>query len=268
MARESRVFILSFTLSALFHFSMVTVFTIVIIFPRYDAKFYSFSIVDPDSRLIAGPSGREVLRSFSPDTALDKTFESEDGADSWEAPWSLLPPVELPTIEFAEFDRLKIRRESLELSSRFDSFFDTGPKDSWAKLGEKMESLGQTISRLASSQEMPGPGESPEPISRPALGFEAYLEWMSEPKNRLLISATQIRALMNLGPQELPGSLVFMLRINAEGKVVEVMTPEVDDADLVTSIGIAIQKYRFEPLIDSGRDQRATLIIRAAENIE
>jgi len=213
MTRD-RVFIVSLIFSFLIHLSMVTIFRIVIYFPREDIQYYALDIIDAGSRQSVLSSRWSVLRTPSPDDALAEHFsmggegdQASDGAPYMPA-WDDLPDIELPTIEFAELGRLRLAERGEALGAHLDELLDLEPRDPWARFTEELESIGGALSRLTfGDREASSEGEKPSPIARPAAGFEAYIEWMSAPKDRRLLSAPPIRALWGLTRKPFPAIL-------------------------------------------------------------
>jgi hypothetical protein len=286
---ERRVLAWAAAFSILFHFSMVTLFSIVVVFPGEEVSYYELRFAseetprqpDPEAAMPEQPSAspRPSLRIPSTEDALRETPESSTLARSLQ-PAALnmdekpllegsLPEITLPTVEFAGFDRLRLREDSLRIRSQYESALDEAPRDSWARFGDELSRLRDALTRLPVLDRLKLEEETapkPQLISRPAEGFEAHIEWMSEPKDRELIFAPSIEALWELDPKDLDESLVLVFRVNPEGKVLEVQLPLEDEAGVVASTAAALMKYRFEPLeTEVQRDQYGTLLISAEE---
>jgi len=255
---ENRVFAIALLVSVLIHLSMVTLFRVVIYFPRIDIPYYNFRIVQ--ARTAPGESQvyREVLSIPTADEAFDRlTAEGEPS----EPLVSGLPPITLPTVRFAEMDLLRLERQSLETRSRYNELFEQ-PRDTWSQFGRRLSSVRH---RLFGEEDAPALSAQ-VPVSQPAPGFAAYLEWMNEPKDRRILSVARIDARWGLSPDALNGSFALVFRVNRAGRVTFVQAPLEDDAGIVDSAAAALLKYRFEPLPDSAPPtQNGTLIIRAAE---
>jgi hypothetical protein len=267
MARENRVFMIAFSVSLLFHLSMFTVFSIVIVFPKVDRAYYAFDLVDPRTGQPLLAHKRDLLRIPTPEDALEIRAE-----DPLEPPFESrlrdsLPTVELPIVEAAELERLSVRQAALEIRERYSELFEAKPQDSWARFGHELDRLGGALARLAFS-----PGETVEPseeppklVSRPAPGFEVYVKWMSEPYEREPIFTPPIEVLSNVDAGALREPIALIFKVAPEGKVNEVLPPLDDEAGITASAARALFKYRFEPLPGPGQgDQRGTLWITAA----
>lgn len=260
-ARSRRTFLLALAFSVVFHLSTVTLFRIVIFFPRTDIEYFRFEIVHPRARPVFAA---EELSHPDPGRALDEreaqgVFEDEN----W--PWGDLPAIELPKLEFAELDRLRIRVEGLEVRARYSKLFRRGPDDAWARFGQRLSALGDALARVALGR----PDEAERPllkVSRPAPGYEALLEWMIPPYTRQAVSVAKVEALWGLDSELFNGPIAMVFKVNREGRVTEVMPPVEDEAGIVEGVVRALLQFRFEPIGEDGpRDQHGTLLIRASD---
>ena len=253
--------ILALSFSVLFHLSMVTIFRIVVLFPEEPIDYIAFTIVPQESGV------RDQLLLRSPDSAFERVAgeSSEDPAREFARLADGLPPVELPTVEFAGMDLLRARSESLELRARSEGLFDTGPRDSWARFSKGLSSIGGALSRMAFGGEE-AHEEQAQNIGSPAPGFESEIEWMTGPSPRRLLTIPKIDALWGIEPSELPGPLVLVVRVNREGEVVGVL-PQVEAAPgLIEGIAEAVLKFRFEALDAAAPEtQHGTLTIRTED---
>ena len=271
MARD-RTFTISLVISSLFHLSMVTLFSIYIWIPVEDITYYTFDIVDPVTHesVIRGP--RDLLRVPTLEDAL-RPVESpvlpRPGLETLALsnPESLdpsLPQITLPTLEIAQLERLQVREEGLKVRSQFDL---DKPTDAWSRFSQEMGRLQDAFRRLAVFDDA---GEEEErakaPVSRPVEGLALYVDWMSSPEDRDLIFSPPIDALWKLDPKSMTEPIAIMFKVNAEGEVIEVMTPVEDEEGVIASAGKALIKYRFAPLEpgNSG-DQYGTLLIAPDE---
>ncbi|MBI4559220.1 MAG: hypothetical protein HY706_16670, partial [Candidatus Hydrogenedentes bacterium] len=210
MARVDRVFLAALGFSLVFHLSMVTLFSIVILFPREDIEYYRFEIVNPQTLRPIVPTPGDTLRVPT---------VSDPFASAPEPVWANVPQIELPTLEIAGLQRLSAREDSLQIRSKYEDILDTGPKDPWARFGRELGQLGTMLSRVAFLEPSEEPEmKPPEPVGHPAPGFETYLEWMSEPKNRQLLFAPPILALRTAAPEQLKEPIVLGFRVNPQGR--------------------------------------------------
>jgi hypothetical protein len=255
MARN-RALKIALTISVLFHLSMVTLFRIVIYFPREDIEFYAFEIVEQPRTMAVSGAFTERLRVPTAEGALEAFSGGEEPSE-----WAPIPPIELPTVAFAGLERLRLRQQSLDISQQFNGRAPDEPADSWARFGEGLNSLTDALSRRILGQELeeaPGPAR----VQDPAPGFVAFVEWMEPPYGRELLYAPPadvLRGVHSLGHLQ-PLTLVF--RVSAEGRIVEVLTPAEDDAGIVEGMAETLLSYRFAPLAGTEmRDQRGSLIV-------
>ncbi len=270
---KDKAFLGALVLSALFHLSMVTLFSIVIVFPIAHIEYYQLPIVpDPTASRIGGAGETPGYHLGS----LDRPIELDDVvADAPEDAASRLlpelPAIELPIIEFAGLERLEIRERGLDVQSRFQNLLAPTPQDSWARFSEELSRLGRALSSMSLFEGEEDTAERdrlpvPKLVSRPASGYEAYLEWMNGPRDRQLIYAPPIEALWDVRPDRLQLPITFVLTVDPEGQVMELLAPVEDEAGIVREVAKALWRYRFVP-IESGsiEEQRATVLIRAAE---
>jgi len=257
---EQRLFYAAFAVSAALHLSMVTIFSIVIHFPRQDIVYRDFKIVPIKARAAVGDvESGSAGESGSGDQLL---LRGEGGP-------SPLRDIQLPTLEFAELERLRVRQEGIETLSSYDDIFKEPPADSWARFSRGLSGMSRSLSqlRLSGAGDDARPsllgGDAPERIvHRPARGFEAQLVWTSAPRDRQLLFAPPIEALWGAEADALQRPVELVIDVNALGRVVNVFIPTVDDNELVDAIQIAVLRYRFEPLaLENAASQTATLRI-------
>lgn len=258
-----RVLASTLALSLLFHLSAVTLFRVVVYFPRHDIEYFDVSIVDWNSHVRQLPLTQDRLVLPTSGGGGLETLGGDSGPLETGGAWSGLPPIQLPTVRFAELGDLRDRRQALETRSRYTDLFEDAPDDAWSRFGRKLASVSESLTRFAHGS-APEPARRPVPVSRPAPGFEAYLEWMAEPLDRQALSVHPIDALWGLAPAEFGEPITLVFRVDRAGNVL--------DADyLAGGVGgvqeasvAALMRYRFEPLLGDGPStQRGTLIISA-----
>ncbi len=263
--RESqRSFYLALMASGVFHLSMVTVFSIVIYFPREDTRYYDFSIVP-----LRTPT--DVAAVETPE--VDPVPETDVVGEQLALRGTTLPDVELPTIEFAELERLRVGQAGAQSLSRYDEVFQEGPDDSWERFSRGLSEMSRSLTRLRLSGDAPTDplssalNEIAAPpnriVHRPAEGFEAHLVWSTAPFDRQLLFAPPIEALWGADEASVQRPVELVLQVNALGRVVNVFSPTVDERELVDAIQMTTLRYRFEPLsLESGDSQTVTLRIQ------
>lgn len=260
---DRRSFYLALGASTALHLSMVTVFSIVIHFPRNDIQYREFAIIPV--RVHGAPVAEAGAGDETPAGAPEQLALRGGGAS---------PPIDLPTLEFAELERLRVRQESLQAWSRFDDLFEPREADSWARFSRSLSGLSRTLSDLRRPGETGNIGrdtlaigarQERIPTHRPAEGFEAHILWAGEPADRDLLFAPPVEALWSVDPATLVRPIEVVLQVNALGKVVNVFSPNVDNRDLIDEVQLTVLQYRFEPLaLEEGAMQTATLRIQRA----
>lgn len=252
----ARSFAIALILSGLFHLSMVTVFRIVTYIPRHDIRYTTFTLVSVAEDRAGAPADDLTgpLAAEAPQLAL-------------RGPGATGGTLELPTLEFAELGRLRVREDSFREPERPEDLFRAPSDDSWARFSRGLSNLPRTLQlRLLGEETPPVPTQpaaapAPLPASRPAEGFEAYVVWASEPRDRKLLFAPPIEALWNVDATEFTSPVEMVLQVNALGRVVNVFSP--DSGDLVDAIQFSALQYRFAPLdVVQATNQTATLRVQ------
>lgn len=272
--RKSPVFKGALAFSLLFHLSMVTVFNIVIFFPREDLRYYNFRIVQtasstPRPGVPASTTAADRLRGPSLKDRLDEGLALEAEGAGLDAE---LPEIELPTLEFAELSRLRVRQQRLDDPELLNRLLHDEPQDSWSRFGRGLRRFGESITGLPEPPR-PGAGEKAAPSAparpkhTPAQGFEAHIEWDQPGNTRRLLFAPPLEPLWDIAPAELEGGIELVLTVSPHGRVVNVWSPEIGRGDLLADIQAGVLKYRFEPLEqEDARNQMATLHIVPGED--
>ena len=253
--------------SFLLHLSMVTIFKIVIFFPRHDIEYLPFDIVPTDAGSTVSLGLSHELTLGGMESLFNDSTPVEDSSlrmrDS-------LPDIDLPTMEFAELDRLQVRQEGLRTRSLYDQLAANEPKDSWGRFMQGVGSLGSQLARLTLGGEDDGgvnggrPKAKPQ-VFEPASGFQGTLIWEKGIASRALLFAPTLDVLMDVDPVSLDKPIEVIIQVNALGSVVNVYSPTVSESDLVDEVQFAIlSRYRFAPLEgDSEALQTASILIRA-----
>lgn len=289
--KRDRAFRTALTVSLIIHLSAVTLFSIVITFPREPVRYYSFRFVDaatrepifrsddmwrrtvaiqPELRVpsleeaMTGESGGETLI----DPLVPATFQPPQVGDSLNlAGQPELPAIDIPQLEFAELTRLDLRRESQRVQSGYASQREDQPRDSWAWFGRELGELRDSLRRLPVGFQQRRTETTPEPVvvSTPHPGFRAYIEWMAEPKTRKLLFSPPIDALMGAPTAFGAQPIALAFTVSPQGRVTEVMDPGDDEAGISASASKALIKYRFAPVDLEAGPQYGTLVIVPAD---
>ncbi len=263
---DRRSFYLALLASGAFHLSMVTVFSIVIYFPRHDTAYYEFNIV-PLGTPTAAPMTAAGSNGNSPALGGEKLALRGDGGLGL-----ALPALQLPTLEFAELERLRVRQEGIRSLSRYDDIFKAQPSDSWSRFSRGLSGMSRSLSQLRLSghggeeaESVLGTPEIPPEriVHRPAEGFKADLVWSSSPFDRKLLFAPPIEALWNADATAVRRPIEVVLQVNNVGRVVNVFSPNLGDRELIDAVQLTALQYRFEPLgLEEGDNQTVTLRIQ------
>jgi hypothetical protein len=261
---DQRSFYLALLASGVFHLSMVTIFNIVIYFPRHDTSFYEFTIVPLSIPAPVSEGNSEDSSEVERDGLGGEKLALRGGTGA------TLPAIQLPTLEFAELERLRVRQEGLQSLSRYDDLFQAPTDDSWSRFSRGLSGMSRSLSRLRLSGESGGtsepgfmlPARQERIVHRPAEGFEAGLVWSTEPRDRKLLFAPPIEALWDVDVTAMQRPIELVLQVNALGRVVNVFSPNLDERELVDAIQMTALQYRFEPLsLEEGGKQTATVRI-------
>jgi hypothetical protein len=221
--------VLSFgmTVSAVIHLSAVIVFKIVIYFPREDIRYYDFSVVQvPAEEVIA-----EVENPDDPSQPLRLA--------------NRLPAITLPTLEFAELERLRVRQSGFEEASLYDELYgrELSPLE---RVGEGLAHLGSEVRRFTLGEPMAldlSPAAPAVATFSPARGYEGRLVWIDRAAPRALLFSPPMSALWNLEGAE---TLEMVLKVDAAGRVTSVWSAESGDSAVFDDVQAAVFQFRFE----------------------
>jgi len=239
------------------------VFEIVVPFPRNNVEYYNVSLMSSSTAPTTATSETRTGDML----ALSGNQRMEEG----------LPAIDLPVIEFAEIDRLRIRYDASESLQDLDRFFvPTRPTDSWARFGGELHRLGRSLRDFAlpGDEDTDSNGQQRTLSHRPAEGFEAYIEWNSPPKDRELLFAPPIKALWEVSPASVTRPLEIVFKVNPAGRVTNVWSPIIEDTELIDDVQMTLLQYRFAPLANytdspspaTPDEQSGVLFIKARED--
>ncbi|HOV60887.1 MAG TPA: hypothetical protein PK349_07455 [Candidatus Hydrogenedentes bacterium] len=249
LQRVHRRFRWALLVSALFHLSMITVFRIVVMFPQGPVDYYLLQIV-PDTPPAAG-NGRPSLRLGSADLYAGRQ------------------DVDLPVLDFAEIDRLRIRRALPEDFEALDTLSGGYPEDSWSRFTGGLQELGARLrDRLTGNPSSPDVSDPvPAAIHRPAPGWEGAVFWKDPGDKRGLLFTPPLEPLWNI-PENGPSRFEFTITVDNSGRVTDAWTPDAEPADILEPLQLKLLQYRFEPLPDGGiaASRMGTLILRRARD--
>lgn len=253
--------------SAAVHLSAITLFSVGVWFRVQPVEYYEFDLVrtpTPEAPLEApeleAPYPEAMQRAGLPGPPrLTIPRETE----------LALPEVELPTLGFANLERLRLRETSIELGARHPGF-RRREEDSWSLFGREVarlrEAAAGSIAALGGREKSDETPASPLQIRVPGGAAAMSFEWWSEPYDRQILFSPPIEELMLLDPGDLRRSLEFTLRVGPDGRVREVLAgPAGDRESLALALLRGIRKYRFAPMPqEDAPDQRGTLVVAPA----
>jgi hypothetical protein len=247
----NRDFVVALAVSALFHLSMVSVFSIVILLPKAEPRQFMLGLVLPDG------SGKAPL--FSPGAVADLLAMAEDSAQD------VLPPVELPRLE-PSAPALRTPEDRLKIRTRFSELFEPResqivPADSWARFTRELRGIGPSLSQWAWPRETP-PKQGRVRLNSPVPGIAVSIEWMSEPRARRVLFMPPIASLWRIEPDRLTAPITVLFTVNAQGKVEDVRTSVEDDTGVISDLRNALPNFTFEP-IENGPVQHGTFVVDA-----
>ena len=234
--------------SFLLHISAVTVFKIVVYIPLAQPTYFAMRLVPLESNPIAGTSGTNVVAAG----------------------------IRLPTLELAQYERLRLSTEALGALDELPMLDDEGEApDSWARFSGALQEAGESISDFTLSLRSGRAPELdsmslealPEPVLRPAPGFELYIEWDREAQRDLVFSPS-LNFLWSSDPADLERPMDFIVQVNSSGRVVNAFSPRIDEGELLDAVQRAVLQFRFAPRLgnDSNALDSATVRLRAAED--
>ena len=264
--KRDRIFLMALGFSFVFHFSMVTLFRIVIYFPRYEQVYYRINLVE-------STNVSAFTQAFQPDSVEAGNrarFEGLTESPDIQHVWSSLPSVELPRLNFSKLELPRISRVDINTRLQYKEHFDSEPDDLWAQVGEKLSTVGELFMHNTDVETI-SPSETPQQfvVGQPAPGFEALLEWVASPYTRKPLLVKNVDALWGASAEVLSSmdaeSLVLVFRVNRDGRVTFVQMPLADDAGVVESSAEALRGYRFTPLLEGPEEQHGVLTIRAVD---
>jgi hypothetical protein len=251
----------AFLIATLFHLSMVTVFRIVVVFPETQARFSQLQII---SEVPPAADAGAPVRSGGGELVLRRPLLLAQAPES---------RVELPTLDFAELDRLRVRSEAGTDPAALDRVF--GRTDSWARFAGGLQDIGKSLREIAFPETPTAPEKVRLVVARhhPATGYNGEIVWDTEPRERELLFSPPISALADAADAGLRWPVEVVLTVNPAGRVVSTFCDKVDDAGVIEAAQRAALQYRFAPLpADAGAEggaaaakQMATLYIRPAE---
>ena len=257
---HDRVLLAALAFSFLLHLSMVTVFRIVVTFPRERVAYYDLSLVEaPSQEAFPGTVRVDALEAPSASDALQRL--GQDGEAASKPKWPELPSVALPRLNFSELDMVRLSQTSLDTRKRYDELFEEERDDIWSQFGRRLSSVGELLTS-GRRDELEGDDERKRVFAgHPAPGVDLYVEWMSPPYDRQLLVMQPIDAAWEAEGAKLGEPIVLVIRVNAQGRVSFVQMPLDDQDGLLNSAAEAMFRNLFEPLDNLDADEQHAAVI-------
>jgi hypothetical protein len=248
-------------LAAVFHLSMVSIFSIVITVPRATERFSSLDIVKLPAPSPPRASRRGQLR-------LRITPRFVPPAPN---PALNLPEITLPRLELPDLQKEQTEEQRLQISTNFAGMFEEpaqDQRDSWAAFTQELRDIGRALTGMPADTSME-PEVAPIRVNNVAQGFDLEVRWLTEPKQRRLLFSPPIEALWRLESAQIPQPITLSFIVDPEGKVTDVQAPADSGAGIVGELEAALRQYRFESLaLGAETVQQGALILSAEERQE
>lgn len=224
--------------SLLFHLSAITVFSVVIYFPRESRRYAQLAFVQeaPATSLPASAITDALLRP-------ERITEVES--------------VTLPRLSFDPTGHLQA--EALRVGGQ--SFYEEAPDvraDSWERFGVGIQRLRASIRDIAGGADEPGALEAATASDLFGTGFEVSMDWGASPARELIYSPP----VFFRSPAPDRGA-EFFLNIGPAGDVVRVVSLSTERSPFETESIEFLQRCRFSAG-EGGRGAEFSLRVRAA----
>ena len=265
---RDRVLMMTVGVSALFHLSMVTLFSIYVWVPVNRPTYAQLEIkyLDPGRRVLAAMDMSLHIPKFEgqvPERIADQPLSTPTEL-TFDTPSPLtisLPEIALPTLDSALLERSEMIASSLRVRSAFEP---ETPQDSWARfIGQigKLEDRLREYTSLESIFPDDVEPERPALIAEPAEGLAMYVEWTGTPRHRKLVLGAPVDLLWRLDAKTMSAPLSLPFKVNALGEVVYVF-PVLASDEILASVAEALRQFRFAPLDEpTAGNQIGTLIV-------
>lgn len=273
---RNRVFQVALAVSAVFHLSMVTLFSIQIPFTRPVVVYYPFDIVDPytfqpvfrpDHATLRAPELEDLFRR--PGMPADAPRDGLEGQPTLTggavgvAPgrFAGLPTVDLPQLDYANLDLMAIRDMQVELGRTLEAARARPPA---INLDRQLERIADTLIRQPLLEGFDGETRADaEPIvitQAAAPGFVAEIEWRDAPRDRPILFASPIAALSGQQAAALTSAMEFEIVVAPGGQVEVARAPLHLEPEMATDLERALERWRFDPINrDTMHEARITL---------
>lgn len=225
-------------ISLLFHLSAITLFSVVIYFPRESRRYAQLAFV------------REAPAMALPQTPITD---------------ALLRPERLTEVESVSLPRLSfdptghLQAESLRVGGQ--SFYEEAPDaraDSWERFGIGIQRLRASIRDIAGAGDEMEDAASAAGTELYGAGYEVSMDWGAAPAREVIYSPPVF--FRSAVPE---GGTEFLLSIGPAGDVVRVVSLSAERSPFETESLEFLQRCRFSAG-EGGRSAELTLRVRAA----
>ncbi|GMW00465.1 MAG: hypothetical protein AMXMBFR84_16020 [Candidatus Hydrogenedentota bacterium] len=259
---SNRVFYAALGFSLLFHFSMVTVFSIEVWLPVQRAEYFDFEIVPvPEISVKTDVLAEQDAIVQVPELNTNLSLSTPESAITGDVELAAtLPTIQLPSLQSSD---LNITIDPLGLSPDYTNS-DTRRRDSWELVITELAEVGDVLKRMTpwDSQEITS---VPQPVRIPPLQSSdeatVRIEWMTDPLERKVLFAPTIDVAGLGNSALLSDSISLVFRADSGGRVTEVLTPVQEDSAVQVSAGQALLEFRFEPIGSGASAQQYGILI-------
>jgi hypothetical protein len=219
----------SLLVSLIFHLSAITLFSIVIYFPKERTRYAQLSFVEERPAVLAAAQAPGIV------AALTRPRSTPAAA-----------ALDLPKLEFDPAGQLELGK--LSLSGK--SFYEDSPApelDTWARFGEGIQQVRASLLGIAGAPALRLSGDGDERGGEPATidmgpGLRALPDWAgAKPRAVLFTPPAFFRGSMPAAP------LDFFLSIDATGAVNSVVCMRAASTPIEEELNAFFRQCRFAP---------------------
>jgi len=211
--------------SALLHLSAITLFSIVLYFPKESIQYYDLFFYEAET---PAASSAELLPGAAfPASELPRLTFGVQLAE-------LAPPIDT---------RLRITGDDLALRERIGLGTSEPAPDSWERFGEGIQQVREGLRRLtlSSPSDLVLDAGGRADVVEVAPGLYGSFDWPAGNARDILYAPPAMIS------QRLPEEVEFTLQINSDGRVGRAWTSAVEPMELLRTLQETLERYRFEP---------------------
>lgn len=265
---QDKALLIALAISAALHISTISLFSIGVWFPVEKRVYHRFDIVEEGTGIVRVSGEAREIDMAELDTYLSP--EGELVVPSLRDRIADVIQIQAPTIDFGGLERGQLRREGLQAAEQFQMSNAAPSLATSNSLGNRLETFTSTVRGLnpfrddENTQEEPEPETGPVQLDDPAPGYEAFIDWLIGERDRLPLLPLSIPALRDVDPAQWTAPVSFVIKVDPSGRVIEALTPPVQESPIMAKVGLAVLQTRFRSLSDDDtRVFTGTLIIRA-----